>query len=182
MRPGESAGGMETKTSVPSLLDLSSRPAINTSVWCASFSGMGTSFPPLGHCWTSARLLRLSLGSLQPDQKGGWWWWWWRCCCLFPSMRSIPASSPFQHFCHLPFSKGFIYTPFMLFFLMKTVRICAFQTAQKRDPPPFLHSRCSVCYVTPPKIDFDFSKVCSSQRCLPVSMHDRLRSYFQSLR
>lgn len=44
---------METKTSVPSLLDLSSRPAINTSAWRASFSGMGTSLPPLVHRWAA---------------------------------------------------------------------------------------------------------------------------------
>lgn len=177
-------GEWKQKQACPPLLDLSSRPAINTFVWRSQFQWHGNLSLPLR--WATAGPLRLSLGSLQPDPKG-----WVAAVAflpfvLFPSMRTIPASSPFQHFCHLPFffffSKGFIYTAFMLFCLMKTVWICAFQTAQKTDPPPFLHSRWGVCYVTPPKIDFDFSKVCSSQRCLPVSMHDRLRSYFQSLR
>lgn len=168
---------METKTSVPSLLDLSSRPAINTSVWRAGFSGMGTSLPPLVHRWDAPA---------QSGKSSAWPKGWVAVAflpfVLFPC-RSIPASPLFQHFCHLPFSKGSTYTAFMLFCLMKTVWICAFQTAQKRDPPPpFLHFRWSVCYVTPPKIDLDFSKVCSSQRCLPMSMHDRLCSYFQSLR
>lgn len=134
-------GEWKQKQACPPLLDLSSRPAINTSVWRSQFQWHGNLSLPLR--WATAGPLRLGLGSLQPDPKG-----WVAAAAvaflpfvLFPSMRTIPASSPFQHFCHLPFfffffSKGFIYTAFMLFCLMKTVWICAFQTAQKTDPPP----------------------------------------------
>lgn len=144
---------METKTSVPSLLDLSSRPAINTSVWRASFSGMGTSLPPLVHRWAAPA---------QSGKSSAWPKGWVAVVflpfVLFPSMRSTPASSPFQHFCHLPFSKGFIYTAFMLFCLMKTVWICAFQTAQKRDPPHFFTLAEAFVMLLPQKLISTFQR------------------------
>lgn len=133
---------METKTSMPSLLDLSNRPAINTSLWRAGFSGMGTSLPAPVHRWAAPA--RSGKSSAWPK---GWVAVAFFPFVLLPSTRSIPASSPFQHFCHLPFSKGFIYTAFMLFCLMKIVWICAFQTARKRDPPfSSLAVKCLLCY------------------------------------
>lgn len=164
---------METKTSVPSLLDLSSRPAINTSAWRASFSGMGTSLPPLVHRWAA------------PTQSGKSSAW-----------PKVWVAVAFRLFCFLLWGVSLCLLHFsisVISLFQKTYCIYAvlpyedcmnmcFSNSSKKKSPPFLHSCWSVCYVTPPKIDFDFSKVCSSQRCLPVSMHDRLRSYFQSLR
>lgn len=56
--------------------------------------------------------------------------------CVF-SLSASPSS---------PFSKDFMYTAFMLFYLMKIVWICAFQTVKKRDPLFFTAVRRLLCY------------------------------------
>lgn len=144
---------------------------------------MGTSLPSLVHCSATQVQYGKALASRLPEtvggrcMQGGQWWSSMRFVCFSEehpcvfSLLPLPVISLF---------KDFMYTAFMLFCLMKIVWICAFQTVKKEIP--FSSLRWSVCYVTPPKIDLDFSKVCSSQCCLPVSMHDRLSSYFQSLR
>ena len=101
-------------------------------------------------------------------------------CVLSASLRSIPVSSPFLPSCHLPFQKTSCILHLCCFALWRLYEYVLFKLLKKEIP--FSSLRWSVCYVTPPKIDLDFSKVCSSQCCLPVSMHDRLSSYFQSLR
>lgn len=168
---------METKTSMPSLLDLSSRPAINTSLWRAGFSGMGTSLPALVHRWAT------------PAQSGKSWAWpkGWVAVAffpfvLFPSYEEHPGVFSISAFLSSPFFKRLhLYCIYTVLPYEVCMNMC-FSNSSKKRSPPFFHSQWSVCYVTPPKIDLDFSKVCSSQPCLPVSMHDSLRSYFQSLR
>lgn len=135
---------METKTSVPSLLDLSSRPAINTSVWRASFSGMGTSLSPLVHRWAAPA---------QSGKSSGWPKGWVggsgvpaicfvSFCEDYPYVLSISAflSSPF-------FKRLHLYCIYAVLPYEDCMNMCFSNSSKTRFPPILSHSlKCLLCY------------------------------------
>lgn len=145
-------GEWKQKQACPPLLDLSSRPAINTFVWRSQFQWHGNLSLPLR--WATAGPLRLSLGSLQPDPKG------WVVAAavaflpfvLFPSMRTIPASSPFQHFCHLPFffscfKRLHLHCIYAVLPYEDCMNMCFSNSSKNRSPPiSSLALRRLLCY------------------------------------
>ena len=144
MRPGRGAWGLERKTSITSMPSLSALLVLA----CYKYLRVARQFQ---HQWhgnlTPSSCPLLDHSSLvwegfsqRAGLKGGWMSSCVQCAqcrektirglckalmvlmfVLSAPLRSIPVSSPFLPSCHLPFSKDFMYTAFILFSLMKIV-------------------------------------------------------------
>lgn len=135
---------METKTSMPSLLDLSSWPSINTSLWRAGFSGMGTSLPPPVHRWATPA---------QSGKSSAWPKGWVAVAyfplVLFPSYEEHPCVFSTSAFLSSPFFKRLhLYCIYTVLPYEVCMNMCFSNSSKKRTPPPLfsLSVKRLLCY------------------------------------